>query len=905
MRKVDRCDPIDNRLVSRILGGVCLATVYVLLTAGPSLADNSNKGLGSEATVPAWARNKNIHFLAPPRSNSTLTPALGGRLGASHTDLGLRCEPGYCPQPPLEYKGGVVQHNPTVYLIFWGSSFNKGTLRTEMLDLFNSLSSTGSNPSYQGILTQYWDGGGGIAPIDVVAGNYLDMRVAAPSGVSEQSVEEEVAYAISVNSWPPSGTNPQYVVLTPSGTTYQSSFVKNSKGEAAFCGYHERTGGVSYSFIPSEYDEPFYSGCALGYDHSGPNGETLPNHATTMVASHEYAETATDPEPSTHPGWKDSEGYEIGDICSSGDDKLPGGSWVQGLWGNHENACVLQDPPYSPPPAPAVTTEAATSIEYRQANLNGSVNPNGPDAHYYFQYGTTTGYGSATLEGDAGYGDSNTGESATITGLKPGTTYHYRLVANSWVGTTDGPDKEFTTPIPPPVVKTEPPTEVGDVHATLNALVNPEEFSTTYQMEYWQNGKSSEVQKIPATPQAVGSGTSSVKVSQHLSGLPKSTEYIYRVTATNAGGTTKGKEVSFVTGPFLEPRTSPTPSGAKENVLRGVSCLSSTSCVAVGSDIGSGGNWEALGEIWNGAEWKLSAMVTPSGSKNLHAEAVSCSSATACTAVGSYETSSGAGEVLAERWNGTEWKTQSVPNPNPAGWASLVGVSCTSATSCEATGSVLTAAFETTTFGAIWNGTEWKLQTTLSPEAGAALGTVSCTSASACTSVGGMRNNVLIERWNGTAWSTQNGVKIPAVYSQSLRGVSCTSATACIAVGSYEEKLAGPLTDFAEIWNGTEWTRQTVPTPGGAKETNLERVSCTSSTSCIATGRYMTSAGAKLALGEMLSGTEWQVVSIPNPTGAQASQLSGVSCASSVECVGVGFYENSLGAIVTLAEVGP
>lgn len=327
--------------------------------------------------------------------------------------------------------------------------------------------------------------------------------------------------------------------------------------------------------------------------------------------------------------------------------------------------------------------------------------------------------------------------------------------------------------------------------------------------------------------------------------------------------------------------------------------------MAVGSDISSAGNSEALGELWNGAEWKLSSMVTPSGAKNLHVEAVSCSAATACTAVGYYGTSSGGTEILAERWNGTEWKTQSVPNPNPTAFASLGGVACASATSCEATGTVVTGVLEATTFAAIWNGTEWKLQTTLNPEADASLATVSCTSGSACTSVGGGLNGVLIERWNGTAWSTQKGVNISAVYSQSLRGVSCTSATACIAVGSYEEKLAGPLTDIAEIWNGTEWTRQTVPTPSGAKETNLERVSCTSSTSCMATGRYINSAGIKLALGEMLSGTEWQMVSIPNPTGAQASQLSGVSCASSVECVGVGFYENSSGAIVTLAEVGP
>ena len=43
--------------------------------------------------------------------------------------------------------------------------------------------------------------------------------------------------------------------------------------------------------------------------------------------------------------------------------------------------------------------------------------------------------------------------------------------------------------------------------------------------------------------------------------------------------------------------------------------------------------------------------------------AVSCTSATACTAVGYYATTSGASAALAERWNGTAWAVQPTPNP--------------------------------------------------------------------------------------------------------------------------------------------------------------------------------------------------------------------------------------------------
>jgi hypothetical protein len=66
--------------------------------------------------------------------------------------------------------------------------------------------------------------------------------------------------------------------------------------------------------------------------------------------------------------------------------------------------------------------------------------------------------------------------------------------------------------------------------------------------------------------------------------------------------------------------------------------------------------------------------------------AVTCTSASACTAVGTYTASSGKGVTLAERWNGKSWKIQSSPNLAGALLSQLVGVACTSATSCTAVG---------------------------------------------------------------------------------------------------------------------------------------------------------------------------------------------------------------------------
>jgi hypothetical protein len=98
----------------------------------------------------------------------------------------------------------------------------------------------------------------------------------------------------------------------------------------------------------------------------------------------------------------------------------------------------------TPGPVEAVTAKPS-DVQSQLAKLNGTVNPRGYDAKYYFQYGLTTSYGSTTSEGDAGAGQSAVAESATITGLVPGHIYHYRIVGTSGGVTSDGSDRTVAT----------------------------------------------------------------------------------------------------------------------------------------------------------------------------------------------------------------------------------------------------------------------------------------------------------------------------------------------------------------------------------------------------------------------------------------------------------------------------
>ena len=94
---------------------------------------------------------------------------------------------------------------------------------------------------------------------------------------------------------------------------------------------------------------------------------------------------------------------------------------------------------------PVVTSGAATSIEPTTVVLNGTVTPKGADTTYYFQYGTSSLYGSVTPAGTVPNGSGRVRVTAAVSGLAPVTTYHYRLVAQNAAGVGRGSHRTFKT----------------------------------------------------------------------------------------------------------------------------------------------------------------------------------------------------------------------------------------------------------------------------------------------------------------------------------------------------------------------------------------------------------------------------------------------------------------------------
>jgi len=118
--------------------------------------------------------------------------------------------------------------------------------------------------------------------------------------------------------------------------------------------------------------------------------------------------------------------------------------------------------PAATPKPPTVSTGRAQQVSYGSAILTGSLNPNGRDTSYYFQYGLTRQYGGQTAIADAGAGSRPAHVSAAISGLQPLTLYHYRLIAVNSAGATIGGDKTLlTTKVPLSLQILSAPNPVG------------------------------------------------------------------------------------------------------------------------------------------------------------------------------------------------------------------------------------------------------------------------------------------------------------------------------------------------------------------------------------------------------------------------------------------------------------
>jgi hypothetical protein len=223
-----------------------------------------------------------------------------------------------------------------------------------------------------------------------------------------------------------------------------------------------------------------------------------------------------------------------------------------------------------------------------------------------------------------------------------------------------------------------------------------------------------------------------------------------------------------------------TPNSEIGRGLRSVSCVSST-CMAVGYQ--DNPHETPLAERWTSEKWIAVTIPLPSGAEESGFSSVSCVSETSCKAVGFYRYEESEKDLI-ESWNGEKWTIDTAPTGS--GW--LTGVSCNSTTECTAVG------YEAARppIAERWKGTTWSIESLPEPVGSQreydAVNSVMCVSSTRCTTVGAYGPTVetrlpYAATWNGSHWELQS-VPNPGGTFTILFGASCPALTACMAVGS-------------------------------------------------------------------------------------------------------------------------
>lgn len=294
-------------------------------------------------------------------------PAAAARAGTpvSPPTQQKNCGDGVSCTPPLAYHGGPVQHNPRIYLIFYGPNWStpaNSTVANKIIESVGSWAGTALN----NVLTQYGDSAGDInndvqlADWAFVTDQYNDPQPGDLLGPGDAPAIIQLALD-QQPAWSNSDDTQFMIVLQPDANA--SSLLSGGS-----CGFHsyDLPANWVYSFIN-------YPGDVAGTTFCHVEPASSAADRMTAAAFHEYAESATNPHITTNSngnGWYTDESnplgdQEVGDLCNAYESSYqvwpsiwpgpsdallgafpgyaqPATGNIQPLWSNEAGACVYQ-----------------------------------------------------------------------------------------------------------------------------------------------------------------------------------------------------------------------------------------------------------------------------------------------------------------------------------------------------------------------------------------------------------------------------------------------------------------------------------------------------------------------------------------------------------------------------------
>jgi plastocyanin len=336
------------------------------------------------------------------------------------------------------------------------------------------LASSTAEPTIEAVnsgYTHYW------LPSSVSVGSGGAVTISNPTGVFH-GVEWRSGTKPSCSAGVPVGSTP-----AASGANWTGKCTFSQAGTYTFyCTVHgpEMTGTVT---VTNPGAPTVVTGAAGGVGESEAtlNGSVDPQGKATTFYFNYGTSTAYGPRTPDEPA---GEGAAAAPVSAAVGSLAPGTTYHYQLVATNGSGTTFgADRTFTtalPPGPPLVATGAASAVAESAATMQGTVDPDGRPTHFHFEWGASAAYGQSTAEGFAGEDHAGNIETVTLTGLDPGTTYHFRLVASNALGTVPGGDHTFTTASPPPggpAPSPQPPTAaphqpVAPV-ASLEAAVAP------------------------------------------------------------------------------------------------------------------------------------------------------------------------------------------------------------------------------------------------------------------------------------------------------------------------------------------------------------------------------------------------------------------------------------------------
>ncbi|NTW48574.1 MAG: hypothetical protein HGB19_02340, partial [Chlorobiales bacterium] len=227
---------------------------------------------------------------------------------------------------------------------------------------------------------------------------------------------------------------------------------------------------------------------------------------------------------------------------------------------------------------PILSGVSATNVTSSSATLNGTINPNGYETTYYFEWGTKRGtYPNSSSVQSAGGGIADSVISQLLSALSGSTTYYYRLVAKNQKGTIAGTEQSFTTLLAPPGV----PSLTSPADGATGVSSTP---TLSWGSVTWAAGYELQVSTVSNFATTVVNQTSLTATSYAVTpALNAGTQYYWRVLAKNAAGSSAYSTVrNFTT-------LAPPPVPSLTSPANGATGVSSTLTLSWGAVTGATG----------------------------------------------------------------------------------------------------------------------------------------------------------------------------------------------------------------------------------------------------------------------------------------------------------------------------